>query len=173
MKTRHVILAMALILALSGKARSQTTTDCTKTSDTTMSCTTTQPPAATPPQPSAIDQFNKAIADAKASRQAAQAAQQQAEAGCVSGGGTFYEGHCLTQQQYDAQRRQEADWVAQQQAIKAQQQASKEQARIAKLQAEDARDAKKYAEKQAKEAKKQAEKEAKAAKNSQPVASAQ
>ena len=81
----------------------------------------------------------------------------------MGGGGTFYEGHCLTQQQYDEKRKQETDWVAQQQTIR-------EQVRIAKFAAQDAKDAKKDAEKEAKAAKKQAEKDAKAAKKFKQVA---
>jgi hypothetical protein len=93
------------------------------------------------------------MAAAKARRQAAVAAQQVAEAGCVAAGGTYYEGHCLTLR-HDAKLKQEADWVAQQQALR-------EQARIAKFAAQDAKDVKKEAGKEAKDAKKVAEMSAK------------
>jgi hypothetical protein len=93
------------------------------------------------------------MAAAKARRQAAVAAQQAAEAGCVAGGGTYYEGHSLTQR-HDAKLKQEADWVAQQQALR-------EHARIAEFAAQDAKDPKKEAGKEAKDAKKVAEMSAK------------
>jgi hypothetical protein len=164
-KKRNVILAVALSLVAVGTARSQTTTDCTKTSDITVTCTTNQPPAATPPQPNVFDQWNKdraARQAAAAARQQAAASAQQAEAACVSGGGTPYRGHCLTQEQYAEAKKAEADYSA-----------SLEAARIAKFAAQDAKDAKKDAEKEAKAAKKQAEKDAKSAKKAQQVSVAQ
>jgi type IV secretory pathway VirB10-like protein len=167
MKTRNVILAVLLVFIFSVAARAQstTTTNCDSIGDTHVTCTSTTDRPYTPP-PSPIEQLNKELDAAKARRQAAQAAQQQAEASCVGGGGTFYEGHCLTQQQYDENRKQETDWVAQQQTIR-------EQVRVAKFAAQDAKDAKKDAEREAKAAKKQAEKDAKAAKKSQQVAGIQ
>jgi hypothetical protein len=168
MKMWNVILGIALVLILSVGARAQTTTDCTKTSDITVTCTTSQPPTTTPPSDPWGDLYKKMASD-RAARQAAQAARQQAaasgeqaEAACVSGGGTPYKGHCLTQEQYAEAKKAEADYKA-----------SLEAARIAKFAAQDAKDAKKDAEKEAKAAKKQAEKDAKDAKKSKPVASAQ
>jgi hypothetical protein len=177
MKKRNIVLAIALGLIAVGTARSQTTTDCTKTSDITMTCTTNQPPAATPPQPSAYDQFRQSMAEARARRQAAAAAQSQAEAACVGGGGTFYEGHCLTQQQYDEKRKQETEWNAERDKADAAKQAEKD-ARSQKKEydketAEANKAAAKAAEKEVKAAKKQAEKDAKDAKKSQQVSVAQ
>ena len=108
-----------------------------------ISCTSTtdaQAPDAIPPGASGRGAAIQAGYDAEQKRQAqaqaAAVAQQNAEANCVGGGGAFYEGHCLTQQQYAEKKKREADWASQQ-----------EQARIAKQ-------AKKAAEKAAKEAKK-------------------
>jgi hypothetical protein len=93
------------------------------------------------------------MAGAKARRHAAVATQQAAEAGCSVGGGTYYERHCLALQ-HDENRKQEADWVAQQQTLRG-------QAQIVKFAAQDAKDAKKEAGKEAKDAKQAAERSAK------------
>jgi hypothetical protein len=177
---RCAMFVALLGLVSVGTARCQTTTntDCDKTSNTHMSCTSTanQSPAdaiaavragrETAQEAIANTEFTpgngrafgfalgKAEADyhAKQTQQRVET-QQHAEAECVTGGGTPYQGHCLTQEQYTEKKKEEADWNAQQERV-----------RIAKFAAQDAKDAKKDAEKEAKQAKKAAE-NAKNAKN--------
>jgi hypothetical protein len=153
-----LILIAVVFTASTALAQTQTDTNCTTSPDygagRTTNCKSTTAPA--PQEGGWAAGVNEALAkrrQAAANARQAAAARQQAEAACVGGGGTPYNGHCLTKEQYAGVLRAEANRQA---AIAA--------ARQAKFAAEDARDAKKDAEKEAKAAKKQADQDAKAAK---------
>ena len=97
----HRLLSLILLFTAVG-AYAQTTTDCNRVSDTNIKCTTTE-------NKDPWQEMLKQHAERRAAQRQAAAAAEQAEASCVAAGGTSYEGHCLTQEQYGQVLRAKAD----------------------------------------------------------------